>query len=672
MKDYLQRAPFVRILLPLMAGILLSPHLPVVNSCLLPVLLLFTALGLILAERRKKNPGDLVPGFLFGLFFLLAGMASEKFRNREPDLVVGDTYMAILRETPIEKPGSFKAEARICSILQGDSVKNYRETILVYFSKTADVSQSRPGNRILFRRTPVNIENQGNPYEFNYKRFAALKGINRQVYLRETDFTDIGKSPEFSLFIFTEKIRENMLDIFLEKGITGTSFDLLSALTLGYRKTIDPEINRVFAATGATHVLSVSGLHVGILYIMVRAVFGFLRKRKRTTWLYVVLAFAVIWAFALITGFSPPVQRSALMFSLILIGENLRRPVNIYNTLAASACVILFFNPNLLYDIGFQLSYLALTGIVYFQPLMEGLFTFPNRIFRYAWSLFTVSFAAQLATFPLTCYYFHQFPLYFWLSGFVVVPLSFAFLFLGIALLTTSFLPVVPEILAQIALFLVKAMLWSLHLIERMPGALLQNFSFSVTTLLVTSGGIVCLVLFMETRNKKFLMFLTGLIAFGMLSSAYTRVSFNLHKEIIAYRAEQPLMHLIYGTRNYLLAPEKVLKEDYPEWQVNPVIRHYGLEKPALVAWEKDYADRILYKCGNAVVFDGISIWWSSKESGLILREPDVVVNTLPLSEAGFPFVKAVVVDYSRPSAKFHTEQVHNVFRQGARRIPIQ
>ncbi|HPT31392.1 MAG TPA: hypothetical protein PLW67_06100, partial [Prolixibacteraceae bacterium] len=229
-----------------------------------------------------------------------------------------------------------------------------------------------------------------------------------------------------------------------------------------------------------------------------------------------------------------------------------------------------------------------------------------------------------------------------------------------------------PEILAQIALFLVKAMLWSLHLIERMPGALLQNFSFSVTTLLVTSGGIVCLVLFMETRNKKFLMFLTGLIAFGMLSSAYTRVSFNLHKEIIAYRAEQPLMHLIYGTRNYLLAPEKVLKEDFPEWQVNPVIRHYGLEKPALVAWEKDYADRILYKCGNAVVFDGISIWWSSKESGLILREPDVVVNTLPLSEAGFPFVKAVVVDYSRPSAKFHTEQVHNVFRQGARRIPIQ
>jgi competence protein ComEC len=671
MKEIFSRVPFIRALLPLVAGILIAPAIPFPMTRYLIILLFVLVFGMLLNERKKRQHRELLPGMLFFFFFFLCGIITESIQNQYPVVPDGDSFLATLRETPQEKKRSFKAEAHLSLCFTRDSSQRCNEKIILYFSKGEQAAALKPGERIIFHRKPSAIKNQGNPYEFDYKRFAELRGIYRQVYLTKDEWSSAGADSTFNLFIFAETLRERLLDIFIANGITGSSFDLLSALTLGYRKTIDPEINRVFAATGATHVLSVSGLHVGILYLMIRVLIGFLGKRKQTRWLYFVIATSIIWIFALITGFSPPVQRSALMFSMLLIGENLRRPVNIYNMLAASAFIILLIRPNFLYDTGFQLSYAALTGIVYFQPLLDALFSFSWRISRYLWSLLTVSIAAQLATFPVTCFYFNQFPVYFWLSGFVVVPLSFLFLFLGIALLITSPLPLVPVVLAKISIFLVEVMLGCLHAIENLPGSLLQNFSFPLPALIITSAGIISMVLFIETRQKKFLMLLTGLAASGILISSITRVKQNLHKEIIAYSADQPVFHLLYGKKNYLLAPESTLSQEFPEWQIMPVIRYYGLQRPVLVAWEDDFYDAILFKKGNLACFEGVVLRLQPKKdvSGSITA---VLVQKSHNTTATRPAEDNIVIVYSRQRQQHKDQEiVHALEQQGALRLRI-
>ncbi len=207
--------------------------------------------------------------------------------------------------------------------------------------------------------------------------------------------------PVFRLTVYAEKTRDYLLGIYSQNGLAGPEYEILSALTLGYKKSMDAEIKQVFSATGAAHVLAVSGLHVGIVYMVFNLFFGFLRRQKATRYPFLFLAVLFLWGFAFITGLSPSVQRSALMFTVVLIGENLHRPANIYNTLASSASLLLVVNPNLVLDVGFQLSYAAVLGIVYFQPIVAGIFRFTSKAGSYLWGLFAVSVAAQMTTFPL-------------------------------------------------------------------------------------------------------------------------------------------------------------------------------------------------------------------------------------------------------------------------------
>jgi len=215
-------------------------------------------------------------------------------------------------------------------------------------------------------------------------------------------------------------------------------------------------------------------------------------------------------------------------------------------------------------------------------------------------------------------------------------------------------------------------MLWSLHAIEKMPGSLLENVSFSLPLFLITSCGIIGLVLFIETRRRKYLFLLMALTLFGMVTSSVTQVQQNLHREIIAYRADQPVVHLLYGKRNYLLAPEKLLSQEFPEAQVNPVMRHFGLERPVLVAWEQDYSDGVVHKKGDALFFDGITLRCRSADGSTGVPEMDFVFNTLPEDGSRSAEVKSIVVGYSRYSLPERKEtRYHAVHQEGAWRFRI-
>jgi competence protein ComEC len=668
MIDYLQRTPFIRILLPFLSGVITESFVWLRLDRLLFIFILVLFLSLMVIVRRSGYYRDTLAGILFTLFFFLSGIFVTSEKNKPKKFTDGSFYQATILEQPVEKPKSFKAEAIVTALLSGDTILTAHEKIIVYFAKSDKMDSLKAGSCIVFNQTPREIENQGNPFEFDYKGYTGKKGVFRQIFLKGNSWKNTGRDSSFSIMILAENARDFLLDIYRRNGLSGTEFDILSALTLGYRKSMDPEIVQAFAATGSTHVLSVSGLHVGIVYLMFNLAFGFLRKRKSTRFIFLGMAVISLWVFSFITGLSPPVQRSALMFTIVLLGENLRRPANIYNTLAASAFIILVLDPNLIFDVGFQLSYAALFGIVYFQPRLNAIFEFSSKPAHYFWELFTVSIAAQITTFPLSCYYFNQFPVYFWLSGFIVIPLSFAFIFLGVVILALSPFPLIAGFLAKIAGFLVKFLVLSLQWIEGFPGALLKGFNFPFVILLITSTLIICLMLFMETKKLHYLRYMFILLIIGFIYSSALKVIQNHQKEIIAYKSTEPVLHLIFGRSNYLLSSAQLLKNDFPEWQVNPVIKQLRLKDPVVIPFEADYTDHLLVKRGPYLFFDGTVIWLQNNEDHPDASvKPDVIIAGQSVAKVDNLPREASIISYAKnfPAAS-KKQNIHRVNEMGA------
>ncbi len=263
-----------------------------------------------------------------------------------------------------------------------------------------------------------------------------------------------------------------MLDIYTKLGIDGDEFGMLSALTLGYKDALAPELRESFSTTGAMHVLAVSGLHVGIIFVVFGFLFSFMDRWRLGKRLKPIVIIFLLWCYAFITGLSPSVLRSSVMFSCMVLSGVFGRKSNTYNNIFLSAFFLLFFNPNLLFDIGFQLSYSAVLAIVYFQPKIAGLIYVKNRWLRWAWELAAVSLAAQLGTAPFSVFYFHQFPNYFLLSNFVVIPAATLILYAAVALFVFSPVPYVNVAVAFVLKWILKIMYACIVWIEHLPYSL--------------------------------------------------------------------------------------------------------------------------------------------------------------------------------------------------------
>ena len=213
---------------------------------------------------------------------------------------------------------------------------------------------------------------------------------------------------------------------------------VLSALMLGVRTDMSPEILHAYMSTGAMHILAVSGLHVGILYLVLGWCLFFMRGRI-LSFLKTLIIVVCIWFYAFMTGFSPSIERAAIMFSILAIARQFSMTANIYNTLAATAFISLVINPMDVFDVGFQLSYLAIIGIVYFSDLCNRWWNPQMLLLSKPWQMLTVSISAQILTLPLTMYYFGQIPIYFLLTNIIAIPVSFFVMILGIIIIPVAF-----------------------------------------------------------------------------------------------------------------------------------------------------------------------------------------------------------------------------------------
>ncbi len=430
-------------------------------------------------------------------------------------------------------------------------VSDFKAYFYYYDSISPEVNV---GDLILFPNKVKEIEEPLNPGQFNFRKYAAIKRISYQCRMTKNDWRVLSKNHSFSLLNSSKALRDNLLASFHKAGIHGQEYAVLSALVLGYDDEINKEIMAAFSASGTLHILSVSGMHVGIVFTALAFLFRKLENKKMWWMVRLIAMILIIWFYAILTGMSPSVIRSAMMFSFILIGKSINRNSSIYNTLAASILVIcVAFDPLILFEPGFQLSYFAVAGIAFIYPSINRWFYIRNKFLSGIWSLIAVSVAAQLATFPISLYYFHQFPNYFIPANLLIIPVSTIAIFGGLALF---FISPFEWLLLKLGFCLDKIIQFLNFLaleIKELPFAVTEDLYLSFVEMVLLDMIILFMIFyFYEKSIQKLRISLMLLMAF-LLSKTITTFENNKRQEIVEYKTfKNPVYEIISGQSSFL------------------------------------------------------------------------------------------------------------------------
>lgn len=535
----------VRVALVFAGGIVLGLYFPelfaiqIVNVLFAILLIGFTIVAYLKWKSKLKYFNV---GFVGVMALFLAGYINVYYSTDcyRADHFIHDQdtithYKVLIAKQAQDKTNSWKVEAEVQAVQHtGDWVERSGK-VLLYFSKKYYNKPFQYGDVLLIAGTPEVLKEPSNPGEFDYKKFLTYRKTYHQQFLREGDAIKIGYEPSSDIVAYSIIARE-WADRALKENVHGEQEQATaSALVLGVTDGLDNDLIGAYAATGALHVLSVSGLHVGIIYWLILLALKPLNKTTTGKWVLAAVGITVLWGYAFITGLSPSVLRAVTMFTFVALARPVGQRTNIYNTLAASAFCLLLYEPYLIMSVGFQLSYLAVIGIVYLQPKLSRLWEPKTLLWDNIWQVTCVSIAAQAATVALGLLYFHQFPVYFLFSNLFVIPISFVVLVLGIVVVLVSSLAPVAAVLG----FLLQWTIWFLNYgvlkMEALPWSLIDNVYITTFQCWLLMGAILCIVFLFELRKTSYL---TAVSVFIVVFAAFQWIHFSdniSQKKLVVY-----------------------------------------------------------------------------------------------------------------------------------------
>lgn len=539
------QAPLVRLIFPFIAGILTAVFFPFQLQDAIFVTYLFAFLISIpvlipkfnISYRRSWRFGLLVNSALFVFAYQLTILKTEKFSPRHfAKLTDSVSFISVkLIEPYLEKNRSVKVPVEVLAVKQNGKWENTCGKAMLHLQKDAKALDLNYGDEIVTNVKFVEVPAPQNPGEFDYQRFLSVHNVYHQAYVKSKDWVYSGVNTGNALRARCLQLRNDLLTLFTEHTIKGKEFAVGSALLLGYEDKLDADIISAYSSTGALHILSVSGLHVAIVYFVFNFLLFFLDKIKYGNVIKAVVLVLLLWFYAALTGLSPSVLRAATMFSFIVIAKAYNRHTNIYNTLAASAFLLLLIDPYLLMDVGFQLSYIAVIGIIAIQPKIQQWWQPKTWLMEQVWSITSVSIAAQIATFPLALFYFHQFPNYFLVSNLIVIPVSTAVIYLGIAMFAFVKVSVLAGYLAIGFNYSVWFLNQTVFEMEKWPYALLSGVSISVVETLLIYTSIILLFFYFIKPAFKLLFISLSLLLFIGCSQISEQLQQEHQKKFIVY-----------------------------------------------------------------------------------------------------------------------------------------
>ena len=602
------------------------------------LLVLIPVLYLILLLVYKKYQiyrwawglGLLIYSFLSLLSYSLTVHYSGKFDAEYFSSLKPEVLLAKITNEPKLSAGIYRLETEVSAVYSKHAIRNSTGKLLVaikVYSLTNKTFQY--GDLLLVPSNYKEIEPSYNPSEFDYKSYLKSEQIYFQLFIEAAEVQIIVQNAGNPVISYALHLRKRLVEKFIQYIPDSEASSLASTLILGYRADLNKDLIEAYSKTGTMHVLSVSGMHVGIVFLVLSFLLKGMNKNKKLILIRAIIIIGVIWFYSLLTGFSPSVCRSALMLSFVVLGKAIHKNQNTYNLMAISAFFLLLYDPFYLFDVGFQLSYLAVAGLVYFHPLIYNTLYIKNKIVDYIWSYSALSLAAQLATFPISVYYFHQFPMYFLLSNLLIVFPVAIIMYAGIVFLIIPF-AWINELLGTFLNWLINFTNDILYKIEKLPFSAIDGLWINTFELFLITFLLI-LFIFWHSFQKKSVVWMGLLTVFVLATSFSVKSVQNIARhELIFYSLRKnSAIAYIYQGQSVIISDIDSL-DKLMNYSIKPSILSRGIGKIHFLSLGEQFTNKNYWAGSQFMQFGNFKVLrWDNEFNNLVLSnkmDADVVL----------------------------------------------
>jgi competence protein ComEC len=640
--------PLARITIGFVSGILITFYLkpdPAILFGLLSAALLLFGTTYFLQKTILKN--TICFGLSTYLLSLLTGAAtlivhtdSYQQSNYTHDSSVFEKPQ-LLSLVVREKLKGNNSNDRYIALINQIGTKEYSGKILLNIRRDSVHPIFETGTLLRIKGVLYKNKLPNNPNQFNYGEYLSKKQIYAQLYA-DTDQISITNAFKKDIWYYASKLRTTIIHNLEKNNFHKKELSVAIALILGQKQDISPDIIQDYQYAGAIHILSVSGLHVGFLLLFLNFALSPIPNTKRGSLLKLTLILTSLAAFALIAGLAPSVVRSVTMFSFVAIGYQLRRSVNVYHTLLVSILLILLFQPSFLFDVGFQLSYIALFFIIWLQPLLASVWKPKSKPLKYIWGILTVSFAAQIGTMPLSIYYFHQFPGLFFITNLLVIPLLNFIMTLGVLVMVLASFDYVP-------LFLSKPLEWSIYSLNKTINSIasFENFiirDIPLNSYLLLSSYLLITATIIWFKKPTFNRLIVVLLSVIAIQVTYMQTRWNIQNQqewVIFNLKRNTMITERNGTKVILYANDSIGNTS----QNNSVLKSYLTANFSILSSKEKLTNTAFYNENRILILDSTGTYPKDIRPNLILLTQSPKINLDRMLQVLKP--KMVVADAS-------------------------
>lgn len=555
----------IKLTLLLILGIIIG-HMCSIDSFyfLFSTLSLFILLAAIFIFEKKTNTK--LFGFIAALTFISLGVycytSSQPINhtNHYSKITSAEDDLWTLKINEVLKPNKYSH--RYFATVESVGGKKASGTLLITIPKDSTITSLQVDDEFLTFAKIRPISEPLNPHQFNYKKYLENLGVYHQLRIYSNQFVAVHNT-KTTLIGIASKARTNIIEKLKTENFGADELGVIQALLLGQRSDISEETYTNYQKAGAVHILAVSGLHIGILLLLIQFLLSPLKRIPKGRTIILLLSVLFLWGFAFLAGLSASIIRATTMFTFVAYALYLNRPSNSFNILALSVLfILLFINPNLLFQVGFQMSYAAVFAILWIFPLLKKLWFPKNKIIRYFWQLLCVSLAAQLGVLPISLYYFHQFPGLFFVSNLIIVPALGIILGLGILVIFLSLLNWLPTQLVWLYNSIIGLMNNLIGWVAKQESFIFSSISFDFGQLILS---IITIVLFIKACTlftyKRIALFLISLICFQSYTSLQKFEASKTTEAIVLHQTKNSVLFNRSGN-NLIILTNQIKKAD--------------------------------------------------------------------------------------------------------------
>jgi competence protein ComEC len=495
--------------------------------------------------------------------------------------------------------------------------------ILLNIKKDSVEKTMKIGNQLLVHDQLLHHFKPNNPNQFDYGKYLETKGVYAQIYTEPTA-VKISTKIEKGIFYYTSNFRNTIIENLAKSGFKKEELAVIAALILGQQQDISPEVLRDYQYAGAVHILSVSGLHVGFILLFIIFLLQPIPNTKLGNTSKLVIVILSLWLFAFVAGLAPSVVRSTVMFSFIAVGMHLKRETNTFHTAIVSLFLILLFEPLFLFDIGFQLSYLAVFSILWLQPILDKIWQPKNKIITYFWNILTVSFAAQIGTLPLSIYYFHQFPGLFFITNLILIPFLSVIMALGTLLMILAYFDWIPVLLSktvEVCITITNTIISKIASVESFVlTAIPLSFSLMLLTYLIIVSWIIW---FQKPKFNKLLVALASLFLFQIILFSTKWNSENNGELIVFNVMKKSIIAMKNDSSINLFSSEAITKNSFEE----RMLQTYATANYSKISKTEPLTNTLYFNHKKILIIDSSAVYNTSISPDIVLLTHSPKIN---------------------------------------------